>query len=423
MDKSMKNTTGRLFTVFSLVPVIVFCIVAMTMYIYVIIDIKIDDTKELLQAYAKELSLEYDELRGDESYRYEEGGYLFVGDELISNNFDVVDRLKSYTGVDVSVFWKDERIQTTIRNNKGMRIIGTKSEKIWADVVSQNEEYFDKSTKINGTDYFAYYAPLYDADGSVVGMVFAGITDDAFHKIIYDVVKNGVLLLLLMILIIIICVSFAKTKIESYQRKIVAYLVEIDKGDYKHTISPNLLKRSDEFGRMANTLVNVNDSLENLVYKDPLTDLYNRRALIKKLEENLESEKEFEDFTFTICDIDHFKKVNDTYGHNCGDEVLKLVAGMLKKDLPDEDYMVARWGGEEFVIIQKGSLEDGVNTLEEIADNIRNTHVFYEQQMVSVTMTFGITQFIEGENIGKTITRADELLYQGKSTGRNKIVS
>lgn len=422
MDKSMKNTTGKLFTLFSLVPVIAFCLVATTMYIAVIRNIKIDDTKELLQAYAKELSLEYDEIRGEESYRYENGGYLFAGDELVSTNYDVVDRLKSYTGVDVSVFWKDERILTTIRNKNGMRISGTKSEKIWAEVCN-DREYFDQNAEVNGVKYFAYYSPLYDADGSVVGMVFAGITNDEFRKIIYDVVKNGVLLLSIMVLVIIVCLSFAKAKIESYQRSIVKYLVEIDRGEYKHDINPKLLKRNDEFGRIANTLVNMNDSLDSLVYKDALTELYNRRALLKKVEEHIDNKEDYKGFTFTICDIDHFKKVNDTYGHGCGDEVLKLIASTLRKDLPEEEYLAARWGGEEFVIVQLGTVEEGVKRLEEIAENIRNTHVFYEQNMVSVTMTFGITQYVEGERIERTIARADELLYQGKTSGRNKIVS
>lgn len=128
-----------------------------------------------------------------------------------------------------------------------------------------------------------------------------------------------------------------------------------------------------------------------------------------------------ETFTFAICDIDHFKYVNDTYGHSCGDLVLKAVADVLLQ-VNEQDGFAARWGGEEFIIVLKKPVREAIADINKIADEIRNIRINYEDKLVSITMTFGVTEYISPQKIDLTISTADKLLYKGKEDGRDKVV-
>jgi diguanylate cyclase (GGDEF)-like protein len=185
-----------------------------------------------------------------------------------------------------------------------------------------------------------------------------------------------------------------------------------------------LTKRKDEYGVMSRSFVKMNNSLVSLILRDGLTELYNRRAAMKRLEQFMVNANSVGGgtFTFAICDIDFFKKVNDTYGHNCGDLVLKMVSEKLRAVEEDQDF-VARWGGEEFIIVLNGRMKDNLVTINSVADSIRNSSVTYDGKVVSVTMTFGVTEYHVPEQLDNMISRADSLLYQGKEGGRNRVVS
>ena len=122
-----------------------------------------------------------------------------------------------------------------------------------------------------------------------------------------------------------------------------------------------------------------------------------------------------------MADIDYFKKFNDTYGHDCGDLVLKSVADILINSLYGHGYAV-RWGGEEFIIVlENTTLDEGVKLLNEIKDLVCKSCVFYDELRLSITMTFGITEGSE-DSIHELLKEVDTLLYQGKENGRNQIV-
>ena len=122
-----------------------------------------------------------------------------------------------------------------------------------------------------------------------------------------------------------------------------------------------------------------------------------------------------------MADIDYFKKFNDTYGHDCGDLVLKSVADILINSLYGRGYAV-RWGGEEFIIVlENTTLDEGVKLLNEIKDLVCKSCVFYDELRLSITMTFGITEGSE-DSIHELLKEVDTLLYQGKENGRNQIV-
>lgn len=162
-----------------------------------------------------------------------------------------------------------------------------------------------------------------------------------------------------------------------------------------------------------------NTELEKLANFDPLTGLRNRRSMLAHIKE---CQQEHREFTIILGDIDDFKKVNDTYGHDCGDSVLRKVAQVIKENCT-MNCVSSRWGGEEFLILVSGTLEEGVNIAEAIRNQIATSFLWYEGKRIPCTMTFGIASYQQGEAIEKTTSRADKRLYYGKSKGKNCVVS
>jgi len=185
--------------------------------------------------------------------------------------------------------------------------------------------------------------------------------------------------------------------------------------DYREVIS-----------EQANALKDSNTKLEELyrvkaieASTDPLTGLRNRLALMKKLDELFaQYRRSRETFSIIIYDIDYFKKVNDTYGHNKGDEVLKQIADISLECVREID-MVARYGGEEFLIVlPKANVKVSARVAERIRMLIQE-HIKIEGK--SITASFGVVQVREKIDINKLINLADEALYRAKDSGRNRV--
>jgi diguanylate cyclase (GGDEF)-like protein len=330
--------------------------------------------------------------------------------------------MKGYSGNELSVFYQDNRILTTILRADGERYINTKASEVWATVVN-DEDYFSDDIVINGEHYFGYYAPIHDSSGNVIGMGFAGVPGVELKALLKKTYRICILICVVLCVAAVLLCSLASGHFLGIQKKIVTYLKEIDEGQYEHAMDKKLITRNDEYGVMSRLFVKMNDSLVSLILRDGLTELYNRRAAMKRLEQFMMSANSVggETFTFTICDIDFFKRVNDTYGHNCGDLVLKMVSEKLRAAEDDTDF-VARWGGEEFIIVLKGKVKDNIATINSVADSIRESVVTYDGKEVRVTMTFGVTEYHVPEKLDNVISRADSLLYQGKEGGRNRVV-
>ena len=164
-----------------------------------------------------------------------------------------------------------------------------------------------------------------------------------------------------------------------------------------------------------------NSSEEELAYQlshDKLTGLPNRYYLSEQLES---FKKEQNNYWLSISDIDDFKKINDTYGHDCGDYVLKTIGDLLAA----KDVLCCRWGGEEFLFVGKLDKDrpEPHAFLEEIRKEIQNYSFEYEDLKFNVTMTFGLSTFSNGEDIDNVLKDADDKLYQGKQSGKNKLVN
>ncbi len=166
--------------------------------------------------------------------------------------------------------------------------------------------------------------------------------------------------------------------------------------------------------------------LEEMAFLDGLTGLYNRMFFNKEINNCMYDFKTYGlPFVLTILDLDHFKKVNDTYGHLCGDIVLKQIAGILKNDVRKED-LVCRYGGEEFVIVFKNTMDSKsiYSRLEKIRQKISDTVIDYQDSEINVTCSFGaVCCTIESKcNSSEDVVRmADEELYRAKAEGRNRV--
>lgn len=161
-----------------------------------------------------------------------------------------------------------------------------------------------------------------------------------------------------------------------------------------------------------------NMQLDFLANYDVLTKLSNRHHFQTHFRQYIQSGKPY---CVILGDIDNFKSVNDTYGHECGDIVLSGVAGAIKKYLPDTG-IPCRWGGEEFLILLYGDKAYAVSVMEHIRKQIDHTLVPYHEHKLHITMTFGVAFFDERPNPEKLITLADERMYYGKKHGKNQIV-
>jgi len=326
--------------------------------------------------------------------------------------------------VDVTIFYCDERVATTIRSDSGNPIVGTKAnEDVTEDVFHGRAEMFYENTNINNNRYFSYYRPLYDTQGNCTGMLFAG------KEVRY--VRSSVLVGVMPVLIaMFVCVAIVVFVIWAYANKLIKsmwqlgdFFVKVEGGDLTTELGPEVMKRKDELGRIGKSAVQMQSALRELIERDSLTGLYNRHyGEIWLREARKEARESGCPYYVSIGDIDFFKKFNDSYGHDCGDMVLREVSRTLKKGVGDNGY-AARWGGEEFLLVLSGKkIEDAEGFVKRIAEDIKTMESVYEDRVLKVTMTFGVTDGDAQENIDDVIKKADQALYEGKETGRDKVV-
>ncbi|KXZ39226.1 diguanylate cyclase (GGDEF) domain-containing protein [Alkalithermobacter thermoalcaliphilus JW-YL-7 = DSM 7308] len=165
------------------------------------------------------------------------------------------------------------------------------------------------------------------------------------------------------------------------------------------------------------------NNLNELLVKDALTNVFNRRFIEDRLPVDI-LKSNFEQYPLSIimCDIDFFKKVNDTYGHIAGDAVLKQFAFILQKNIRKNDW-VARYGGEEFLIVLNGlNKEKAIEIAQRIRKNVENEVIKYNEFEIKITSSFGVYEISGEKNYLDIIEKADKNLYKAKNLGRNKVV-
>ncbi len=159
--------------------------------------------------------------------------------------------------------------------------------------------------------------------------------------------------------------------------------------------------------------------LKLLATTDELTGAYNRRAFLNLLRKNIFRAKRYhEPLSLMICDVDFFKKINDTYGHGTGDKILKLLVKIVFTNIRQDD-LLSRWGGEEFIILLP---QTPSKPAVDLAERLRRSIAEYDFPKVGrVTVSFGLTEFIIGDDAESFIKRADDALYVAKANGRNRV--
>ncbi|WP_051676901.1 transporter substrate-binding domain-containing diguanylate cyclase [Maridesulfovibrio frigidus] len=182
-----------------------------------------------------------------------------------------------------------------------------------------------------------------------------------------------------------------------------------------------LLYRYNIVSRYNKKLILMNSKLDSLYKTDRLTGVFNRHMLDEEMKRELARAGRYHSyFSVIILDIDHFKKVNDTYGHHVGDTVLVAISCLLSGNVRETD-VVGRWGGEEFLIICPEVKIDGATRL---AEKLRGRveALRFEAVKGSVTASFGVASFVKGESSEDLIKRADRALYKAKDISRNCVV-
>ena len=185
-----------------------------------------------------------------------------------------------------------------------------------------------------------------------------------------------------------------------------------------HRLNRNLEISENNYKIIAEELKEKNSLLEASATTDVLTGLRNRLYFNQRVIDEFERYKRCHtELSLLILDIDHFKRINDIYGHTGGDEVLKNISNVLQNTLRELDVL-ARWGGEEFIVLLPGT---GMNEAIEIAEKLRKQieSLTHENGEV-VTISIGVSTLTESETIEPWIARADKALYHAKKQGRNR---
>lgn len=305
--------------------------------------------------------------------------------------------------------------------------------------------------KINGVNYFATYQ--YNARFQIGALALQPQSE--IQELIHNMAFIIVLLLASTLFATVFIILILFKKFAFPLKEIIQKTNFIANGNFDTTPLPVLNSKSElgllttSFNQMhfiikkqIKDLENHRDNLETLVKErtqeledakiqlelisktDELTKLPNRRDMFEKIHlEASRSARSRRDFCFVYIDIDKFKEVNDTYGHNFGDTVLKTVANVLRHSLRKYDYL-ARWGGEEFLcVLPETDLNGATIVAERFRKKVAKEKIKHENIEISVTITLGVALYNSKLGVEKSIQLADTALYKGKESGRNQVVT
>ena len=297
----------------------------------------------------------------------------------ISTETDVVDDLKLQTGVDITFFFKDTPEMTSIMTNDGTRAVEISAMDYLKNyTLAEGAQLWCRSMKINGVQCQAYVIPIrQDSDKSITGALMASQPISGFNKII----QNYILTTLATAFIILLCAFL-------FIRWYVA--------------------------RFAQEFYAVTDKSK----RDLLTGLYNKRSFEEEVKNTIATQKPEDVSVLLIFDFDNFKHVNDHYGHQTGDEVLRAFAQILTRAFRTKD-LIGRIGGDEFMVYMPDMAEDVLRRADEISQEILNELARLKiGEAGSFSCSIGIGTDSTGYHFQELYELADSALYESKERGK-----
>ena len=428
IDNDAKNKSGLKKKLIWLISVPLFVMGIMTMIVSYFFGYRTvsKEVETELKNLAVATGFMYEELY-DEKISFVDNGdgtySLGESNSVKATDSEYIDSVKNSTGIDVTLLYYDIRLLTTLSDASGNRLTGTVvSKKVVDDVMGTNAPVFYDKIMVNKENYYACYIPMNNSSGEFSGMIFAGKpTAEVKHEVLLSVLPIIVVSVIMMLFGALIGGSEAKKLVDVIDKE-KNFLGQIADGNLRANFDADILKRPDEIGEMGKFMVHVQRFIRDMIERDTLTKLYTRRIGETKMQNTrLGLLEDGVQYQIAMADIDHFKRFNDTYGHDCGDLVLQTVAGVFNRALIGKGYAV-RWGGEEFIIVfEDMNYENACEYLKEIRKKVIEEVVEYKGELLSITMTFGIVRGSQDE-IEQTIKKADKLLYIGKEGGRDRIV-
>ncbi|KRU25273.1 methyl-accepting chemotaxis protein [Clostridium botulinum] len=222
------------------------------------------------------------------------GDKLYKGEELINNNFYVVDNIKEETGSLVTIFMKDTRIATNVISNDGKRAVGTKASKEVLEKVLDKGEEFQGTAKVAGKNVLTYYKPIKDSNSKIIGMWFIGIEKETIKKEVWKILSYILFIILIVLIIGIILFNLIGNSIVKNIYSFNEYLENMSQGDFNKELNIRYLKLKDELGQMFNNLehmqIAIKDILKEVITdsKDSIKSNEDVFILINKLSSNVE---------------------------------------------------------------------------------------------------------------------------------------
>lgn len=384
-----------------------------------------DQIKKELINDAELVGFIFDEFyEGDYRLEEKENGEvdIYKGDQLINGDDTLMSKFSNVLDIDVSIFHNDTRLLTTLEDVNGNNALGTKAATVVKkDVLETGESKFYDNVMVYDAKSFAYYTPILSEDGSVAGMIGVCRSGEDVQKEVISYVMPIVGICVFVALFFGFIMYKFNRKLADRIFKMDRYMNRLANGEFDSEMPRELMQEDDEIKHLATDGKRMARSIRTLVEFDALTELNNRRSADKKLEDiRIRTVETGMKYCVCIADIDFFKKVNDNYGHEMGDYVLRKVAEKLKNGMVGKGF-AARWGGEEFLLIfENRALDIARRELSMIMDDVRT--IWVPDTDRQITMSFGLTELIPGEKIDATLCRADENLYQAKESGRNQII-
>ncbi len=350
--------------------------------------------------------------------------YLIKGRKELTGDFSFIDRIAKDSGMEVSLIYGDGRFVTTLKDENGDRYIGSGVHPNIVREMSEKQKTLNYRSEIGrGQIFYVAYVPLYNSDGSQVGMIGTAVSEAMVRSEVTAAARPiWIITILGMLVASFISIRYTN-RIISAIRSMHKFLSRMVMGRLNNEMDESVLKRRDEIGATGESIVRMQNAVRVLVECDPLTTLYNRRSGDAKLKALLRKAAQTgAPFCVALGDIDFFKKVNDTYGHDAGDAVLKFVSAAMK-DLVNGRGFAVRWGGEEFFLVfEEMGLIEVAAAIENFLEAIRASVVHHGGQSIRFTMSVGLVEGDPTRDAQEMTKEADEKLYYAKEHGRDQLV-